>query len=257
VLALQPESHTFGRATADAWLRTVCTLVLCCAVAPNAHSADPDSAVTVDDSSANGFYLSAGYAMVYAPDEHLRFTNTTGQGRALLDYDLGFRSASLAAGYRFNNGWRAELEAAYRRNELELIEFPAPTGLLNTGQKDAVDAFTGFANLYREFAIKRSWTPYLGAGIGVGSIGYKGNASVFQNFAYNESPLFDERDEALVWQVIAGLSLPLTSRTRLSAEYRYLASGALTFTAVANNIRTTYKTRHKLHMAGLQLKILI
>ena len=214
------------------------------------------------DSVHRGFYLSAGYTMMYAPDDNLDFTSsttintTTGTniGTTFLDYDLGFRSASLAAGYSFENGWRAELEASYRRNELEVIEFSDDRGVLNTGANDAVDAFNGFANLYYDFSTRLPIQPYLGIGAGVTSVGYKGNFSVLTGFMRSESPLFDDRDTAFAWQVIAGASLAFTPRTRLSAEYRYWRTGTLNFSSDQTPIQTDYQTQHELHMAGLTLQ---
>ena len=210
-----------------------------------------------------GFYLSAGYTIMYAPDDRVDFSNpifisdTPGimtSGTAFLDYDLGFRSASLAAGYGFDNGLRAELEASYRRNELEVIEFSDARGVLNTGANDAVDAFNGFANLYYDFRPNLPVQPYLGIGAGLTSVGYKGNFSVLTGFMRSDSPLFDDRDTAFAWQVIAGASIAFTPRTRLSAEYRYWQSANLDFSSDQTAIQTDYRTQHKLHMAGVTVQ---
>lgn len=206
-----------------------------------------------------GFYVSSGYTMVYAPDETLDVTTgnptNTAESTAFLDYDLGFRAVSLAAGYTFENGLRAEFEGAYRRNELEVIEFSDARGTLNTGAKDSVDAFTGFVNLYYEFKPALAVRPYIGAGAGYASVGYKGNFSVLEQFERSESPLFDDRDGAFAWQVIAGASLTLTARTRLAAEYRYWQTSPLNFASDETAIQSSYRSsRHKLHMAGITLQ---
>ena len=211
----------------------------------------------------SGFYLSAGYTMMYAPDDRLDFSNPDiigaapgimTSGTAFLDYDLGFRSASLAAGYSFDNGFRTELEASYRRNELEVIEFSDARGVLNTGANDAVDAFNGFANLYYDFHPNLPVQPYLGIGAGLTSVGYKGNFSVLTGFMRSDSPLFDDRDTAFAWQVIAGASIAFTPRTRLSAEYRYWQTADLNFSSDQTPIQTDYRTQHRLHMAGVTLQ---
>jgi len=207
------------------------------------------------DDVNRGFYLSAGYTMMYAPDDTIEFTTVTAaSGTTFLDYDLGFRSASLAAGYGFSSGLRGELEISYRRNELEVIEFSDQRGVLNTGANDAVDAFNGFANLYYDFQPKLPVQPYLGFGAGVTSVGYKGNFSVLTGFMRSESPLFDDRATAFAWQVIAGASIAFTPRTRLSAEYRYWQTSNLDFASDAAAVETNYRTQHKLHMAGIALQ---
>ena len=200
-----------------------------------------------------GFYLGAGYAMVYSKDADLEVAQANDATSALVDFDLGFRSTTLSVGYRFRGGWRAELETGYRRNELEVIEFADARGLLNTGGSNAVDAFTGFANLYYEIATPFDIRPYLGIGAGLADVGYK-TSFVQPGFEPLTTELFDDRDTAFAWQAIAGASLRLTPRTRLAAEYRYWRTAQLEFSADTPTGEETYETRHKLHMAGLQLQ---
>jgi len=189
--------------------------------------------------------------MVYAPDETLQITPAANalvptNSSLLLDYDLGFRSASLSAGYAFNTGVRAELEAGYRRNELEILSFDDSGSLLssrgsfNTGASDAVDTFTGFANLYYDFHPQIAVQPYLGVGVGVADTRYRTSVSTLSDFSRIETPLFTERDTTLAWQVMLGASTALTPRTRLSAEYRYWQTGKISFTDTAG---TSYGTR--------------
>lgn len=209
--------------------------------------------------AANGFYLGTGYAMVYSPDETLRLTssgsNTTQaaavSSRLWLDYDLGFRATSLSAGYAFRSGLRAELEAGYRRNELEVLDYSDARGTLNTGAKDAVDSFTGFANLYYDFKSTLAVQPYLGAGLGIADTGYKTSFTTRVAFDRIETPLFNERDTTFAWQLIAGASIPFTPRTRLAAEYRYWQTDKIRFT---DDLGERHDTRHKLHMAALKLQ---
>ena len=209
--------------------------------------------------ASKGFYLSAGYTMVYAPDDRVDVVRNPStqpvDSSMFLDYDLGFRAASLALGYHFENGLRAELETSYRRNELEVIEFSDERGVLNTGANDAVDAFSGFANVYYEFtSLGLPVRPYVGVGAGYTSVGYKGNFSVLDGFTRSDAPLFDDRDGAFAWQLMVGASMAFTRRTRLSAEYRYWRSGNLNFSSDQAAEQSDYSTRHKLHMAGIALQ---
>ena len=207
-------------------------------------------------SEHGGAYVGVNFAIVYAPDEALSITPVanaagTADSSLWLDYDLGFRAASLSAGYAFRSGFRAELEAGYWRNELEVLDFSDARGTLNTGAEDAVDAFTGFANLYYDFKPQLAVQPYLGAGIGFADIGYKTSFSTRVGFERIETGLFNERDTTLAWQVVAGASMALTARTRLSAEYRYWRTAEVDFTDTNG---ASYTTRHKLHMATLGVK---
>ena len=209
--------------------------------------------------ASKGFYLSAGYTMVYAPDDRVDVVRDPStqpvDSSMFLDYDLGFRAASLALGYQFDSGLRAEFEASYRRNELEVIEFSDERDVLNTGANDAVDAFSGFANVYYEFASPRlPVQPYVGVGAGYTSVGYKGNFSVLDGFTRTDEPLFDDRSDAFAWQLMVGASMAFTRRTRLSAEYRYWRSGNLNFSSDPAAEQSEYSTRHELHMAGIALQ---
>ena len=256
--------RTPRQARALACLQVLLSSLLVTAAVPSALAAPEPVASDTQTTSivrsihppARGFYLGTGYAMVYAPDETLRITPAVNALQAtddslLLDYDLGFRSASLSAGYAFRNGVRTELEAGYRRNELEVLSFSDSRSTLNTGASDAVDTFTGFANLYYDFSPQIAVQPYLGAGIGVADTRYRTSFSTPTDFTRFETPLFTERDTSLAWQVMLGASTSLTPRTRLSAEYRYWQSGKISF---SDDAGTSYRTRHKLHMAGLKLQ---
>lgn len=193
--------------------------------------------------------------MVYAPDTTLSLSpagSTTsannGTNTLWLDYDLGFRAASVKAGYAFRSGFRSELEVGYRRNELEVLSYSDARGTLNTGGNDAVDTLTGFANLYYDFQSKLAVQPYLGAGIGVANTRYKTSFTVTEGFERVETELLRDSDTTLAWQLIAGASIPFTPRTRLSAEYRYWQSANLRISDLAGD---DYSTRHKLHMATI------
>ena len=231
-------------------------LIACTLIWPSSLLATPSPTYvgTFERASGRGFYVSAGYAVAYAPDETMDVTLTDGAETAFVDYDLGFAAISLAVGYAFGNGLRAEFETAFRRNELEQIEFSDERGSLNTGADDDVDALTALVNFYYEFPSRFPLRPYVGAGVGMASVGYDVNFSVLENFLRSDAPLFDDRDRTLVWQLIAGASTRLTRRTRLAAEYRYWRSGSLGFSSDGTVPASAYRTRHKLHMAGLQLQ---
>ncbi|MCZ6643857.1 MAG: porin family protein, partial [Gammaproteobacteria bacterium] len=160
-------------------------------------------------SVAGGGYVGLGTGIVYAPNE--RFDETP----VLLDYDLGFRVGTLTLGYRFDGGWRAELEAAYRRNGLEIIEFDDERGLINTGLSDAVDTASLMVNALYEFDLGLSLRPYVGIGLGLARVDYE--LSEYGTGAV----ILDDSETAFAYQFLVGVGVPLGRRFHLSADYRY------------------------------------
>jgi opacity protein-like surface antigen len=153
-------------------------------------------------------YLGLGGGITYAPK-----TDIPELG-ALIDYDVGFRVGTVVLGRRFENGWRADLEASYRRNELEIVRFEDKKAL-NTGRHDSVQALSFMANGTYEFDLRLPVTPYIGAGLGL--------AGVFYDISDHDSPetILNDEAAALAYQVYAGLMIPLGQRWQIAADYRW------------------------------------
>ena len=183
-------------------------------------------------------YVGIGTGIAYAANE--RFAETP----VLLDYDLGFRVGALTVGYEFDSGLRTELEAAYRRNELEIIEFADARGTVNTGLHDAVDAASVMANALYQFDVGLPLRPYVGVGLGVMRLDYE--LSVFDT----EVRILDDRESAFAYQVLAGVGVPLGQRWQLSADYRYVGHAKIDLeTTLGEPVRTD----HPVHQASFTL----
>jgi len=190
---------------------------------------------------AGAGYLGIGTGIVYAPDERFSATDV------FLDYDLGFQVGQLTAGYAFDSGWRAELEAAYRRNELEIIEFADPRGTINTGLDDAVDAASLMANAIYEFEWRASLRPYLGIGLGMARVGYELSDD------HSGEIILDQTKTAFAYQALAGVDVPLGRRWHLSADYRYWANARLHLRTESGD---PIRTDHPVHQASMTLRYL-
>ena len=188
---------------------------------------------------AGAGYVGLGVGIAYSPNE--RFDETP----VLLDYDLGFRVGALTLGYAFDSGLRTELEVAYRRNELEIIEFDDARGMINTGLGDAVDTASVMANAIYEFDLGLALHPYVGIGLGMANVSY--DISVFDT----GEVILDESEKAFAYQAMVGVGVPLGRRFHLSADYRYWGHAEVDF---RTEVGDPVSTDHPLHQASLTLR---
>jgi OmpA-OmpF porin, OOP family len=142
---------------------------------------------------------------------------------------------SGAVGHRLNSdgiGLRVEGEVAWRGgnlNNFDINNVPAPV----TG--DGFSALSVMANGYVDFNSGSSFTPYIGAGVGLariaGDIDAGGNA-------------IDDTATAFAVQGIAGVDVSLTDTVSLFADLRYFraigATMTLTGTAGAGDVDVEY-----------------
>jgi outer membrane protein OmpA-like peptidoglycan-associated protein len=112
-----------------------------------------------------------------------------GLGSADLDENW---MGSVGLGYGFMNGFRLEGELAYRDNEID-------------GTSADATAWAGMLNGYYDFNRGGGWEPYLGLGVGYGSL---------------DISTADE-ESSWAWQAMAGLAIPLSETLDLDLGYRF------------------------------------
>lgn len=120
-------------------------------------------------------------------------------------------------GYRYGNGWAAELEWNYRRHPLKSLKSGAST-LASDGDYASNILFV---NGLRRFADAKSpWTPYLGAGLGwVQEIDFDiQSAGVERSYS---------KGGRAALQLIAGAEYALGDAWRLTADLRWLRVGGV------------------------------
>ena len=127
-------------------------------------------------------------------------------------FDNGY-VLSGAAGYRWDGGFRTELEVNYRHNTLNDINTRPSVG------KQGVLGVMG--NLIYEFNTENAMdiTPYVGGGFGGSWNKWTGVGSPSA-----ATPTFTDRDFAWQWQAIGGLSIPLSEQLSAFTEYRYMGA---------------------------------
>ncbi len=94
-----------------------------------------------------------------------------------------------------------------------------------------------------DFGQKQGITPYVGGGVGWGSLNYKGYSAV-------GTPIVDDSKPGTAFQLIAGLRAKISKALSMTADYRYFGTQHLTMTdAIGDPINT--KFRSNVFMVGL------
>jgi len=163
-----------------------------------------------------------------------------------LGWNTNFKSGYAlrsAIGYGYGNGFRSELEFAWRQNKVSSHDSVAvgggvidseDAGVLITGSGNlgaSVGAIVAdgqgkssswafMANGYYDIDTGTSVTPYLGAGLGYASTKVRFNPSGVG--------IADDSDGSFAWQLIGGLGYQLSDTIELYADYRYFDGGTAT-----------------------------
>jgi opacity protein-like surface antigen len=121
-------------------------------------------------------------------------------------------------GYRYCNGWAAEIEWNYRSHSLDALR-QGTTTLARDGDF-ASNIF--LVNGLRRFSARGAWTPYLGAGIGwVQEIDIDlapGAGAAERGYSTSGKVAF---------QLIGGVEYAITPQWRLTADARWLRVGSV------------------------------
>ena len=168
----------------------------------------------------SGPYVSLGAGLSVPEKSGVDFNTTPPTASAPTPLSVSFDKGYIfsgAGGYRWDGGWRTELELNYRRNTLNDIgRFPASgkQGMLGVMGNLLVDLGSGLT-----VGANTTVQPYLGAGVGMAWTKWSGVKSSAAG-----SPTYTDRDNAWQWQMIGGLSAPLGDQLSAFTEYRYMGA---------------------------------
>ncbi|MEQ9811860.1 MAG: P44/Msp2 family outer membrane protein, partial [Azospirillaceae bacterium] len=167
------------------------------------------------------WYIQGGGGLNFADDIQLTPPQDPGE---FIDfgYDLGFLAGG-AVGYRWDNGFRTELEGVYRHNEFDVLcgplDGPAAVcidadnpALGQSGITNEVSSIGIMFNILYDIDTGTAITPYLGGGVGAGYVDWE-----YALGGMNVS--IDGWGVAL--QGIAGVSYALSDSFELFTDYRY------------------------------------
>jgi opacity protein-like surface antigen len=160
------------------------------------------------------------YATIYAQASRLGSTSFDNTGGGLgaglaAKFDTGFGFGG-DIGFRYGNGWAAEVEWNYRRHDLKSLSGSNPT--VNDG--DFASNILFINGLRRFPSASGGWTPYIGAGIGwVQEIDFDLNSGGTDRGWSKQGKIG--------LQLIAGAEIPMTKDWRLTADVRMLRLGSI------------------------------
>lgn len=160
------------------------------------------------------------YATIYAQASRLGATSFDNTGGGLgagltAKFDTGFGFGG-DIGFRYGNGWAAEVEWNYRRHDLKSLSGSNPT--VNDG--DFASSILFINGLRRFPSASGGWTPYIGAGIGwVQEIDFDLNSGGTDRGWSKQGKIG--------LQLIAGAEIPMTKDWRLTADVRMLRLGSI------------------------------
>jgi opacity protein-like surface antigen len=121
----------------------------------------------------------------------------------------------LGGGYRFNRNFAAELEYAYRSNDIDKIKGSGGTTIADGGDLASVAIM---ANGYYFFDFAESWSPYIGFGMGF----LQEIDSDVELVGANDQK--DLEDSVFAWQAMVGAEVPIDDSWRFYGEGRFMTA---------------------------------
>lgn len=121
----------------------------------------------------------------------------------------------LAAGYRFNRNFAADLDYAYRSNDINKIKGTGGTTIADGGDLASV-AIMANGYYYLDFA--ETWSPYIGLGLGFLQ---EIDSDVELTGLDSQKDL---EDQVFAWQAMAGAEVPIDQNWRFYGEGRFMSA---------------------------------
>lgn len=187
-------------------LRTALSGIVTCAFALSvALPSAADSDLYVEYSGGATFVRNQNIAGADASGADL-----SGHLESLPGFNVG-----IALGKRFHEHFRAEIQVSYRENETERLSLQ--------GERKSASGHMGLvaimANGYVDYDLGIGVVPYVGVGIGWGSVEVKA-----KNKAGVLTTRIDGRDSVFAWSLMVGGSYPINDVLDVSLGYRYIAT---------------------------------
>lgn len=172
------------------------------------------------------------------------------------DYDNGI-GVYVALGYDWGNNWRTELEYSHRNNDLDQID-PDGAGFSGWPSGSIGGKTTNhgvLVNLLYDFNTSSSFTPYLGAGVGMGIIDPDITGSTSPGAPTTPlSVAYGGSRATLAYQGIAGVAIDLAEGLALDLSYRYYNTLKVEHPATLNGAPATFDIGNQSHSAFAGLR---
>jgi opacity protein-like surface antigen len=148
---------------------------------------------------------------------------------------------SLAVGVGIGSRWRAELEAARRANDVEMVDFTPVNGQFRA--IGDVEATSLMANVLYRFWPDRAIRPFIGVGAGLTYADYQVQT--------RGEPYLDDEDTAPALQLILGVDVALAPRLDFTADFR---SWYTDWLALTRPDGTSVELPHSVHSVSVGLR---
>ena len=162
-----------------------------------------------------------------------------------VDHGLGY-DVDLIAGYDFGM-FRLEGELGYKRahHKEYVIDSqapgPFPPGIVAGGSYDAdgrTSITTGMINALVDFGDEEGISFYAGGGVGLGRIS--------QTIDQLSDSKYHQKDNDLVWQILAGARMAISPNLDAGLKYRYFSAGTLKSDLYGHFTARSYVHSHSL-----------
>lgn len=192
------------------------------------HQTGPACGPNVMDSCCSSGCSQGWYLSVSGGWADRRRVHEVGDNATFLTFDGGF-SLSAALGHRFGD-FRLEGEFSLQNTEIESAGASTPNGNVASAATGNISLRCYMLNLYYDLPLGCKLKPYFGAGIGF----YQSEInSLNPDFFVGAGlpALNTTSDFPFAYQLRAGVSYELNSRTDVFAGYRFFDGNTLTFSA--------------------------
>jgi len=163
-------------------------------------------------------YIEYNVGATFMRNQNLTRANPPGLNGSVQS-DTGFNVGG-AVGTRFLEHFRAEVNLGYRRNDVTNISIQGG----DSDGKGTISMLSVLTNAYAEYDFDLGVIPYFGLGVGYGLVRIDANNRP-------DTIQMDSDDNAFLWNVMVGASVPFSDVTTFSLGYRYMATEDLNFRA--------------------------
>jgi opacity protein-like surface antigen len=170
--------------------------------------------VSADDTDYQGPYARLMGGLNFALDSDFDGSSPDSFPSGEVSLDTG-AVVGLAAGYRFNRNFAADLDYAYRSNDIDTIKGTGGARIADGGDLASV-AIMANGYYYLDFA--ESWSPYIGVGMGFLQ---EIDSDVELTGVQSQKDL---EDQVFAWQAMVGAEVPVDQNWRFYGEGRFMSS---------------------------------
>ncbi|MFP3942706.1 MAG: outer membrane protein [Alphaproteobacteria bacterium] len=158
------------------------------------------------------WYIAGHGGVVWANDMDFEFPGVLLVEPFVADLDSGW-GAGGALGYRWENGFRGELEATYRQNDGIIFDSASPF----FPEDVELDSFSVMVNMLYDLDMGAFFVPYVGVGLGGNHVTLDVTTAGAEDDGW-----------AFAYQFLGGFSVPVPNTPlEFFADYRYHATSGL------------------------------